>query len=91
MPGSVIDLSENELPAPIGKRKATDKSSVRKIFATTATSAPSERVVSRAGLLMAPLRSGTGDETLEYLTSLQTNARFLVVFRNPHSVMRLIF
>ena len=44
MPGSEIDLSENELPAPIGKRKATDKSSVRKIFATTATSAPSKRV-----------------------------------------------
>ena len=91
MPGSVIDLSEDELPAPIGKRKATDKSSARKLFATTATSASSERVFSRAGLLMAPLRSRTGDETLEYLTFLQTNARFLVVFRNPHSVMILIF
>ena len=77
MPGSVIDLSEDELPAPIGKRKATDKSSARKLFATTATSAPSERVFSRAGLLMAPLRSRTGDETLEYLTFLRTNARFL--------------
>ena len=77
MPGSEIDLSENELPAPIGKRKATDKSSARNIFATTATSAPPERVFSRAGLLMAPLRNRTGDETLEYLTFLRTNARFL--------------
>ena len=42
MPGSVIDLSEDELPAPIGKRKATDKSSAKKLFATAATSAPSE-------------------------------------------------
>ena len=77
MPGSVIDLSEDELPAPIGKRKAADKSSARKLFATTATSAQSERVFSRAGLLMAPLRSRTGDETLEYLTFLRANARFL--------------
>ena len=30
MPNSVIDLSEDELPAPIGKRKATDKSSAAK-------------------------------------------------------------
>ena len=30
MPDSVIDLSEDELPAPIGKRKATDKSSAAK-------------------------------------------------------------
>ena len=44
MPGSEIDLSENELPAPIGKRKAADKSSARKCFASTATSAPSKRV-----------------------------------------------
>ena len=30
MPDSVIDLSEDELPAAIGKRKATDKSSAAK-------------------------------------------------------------
>ena len=77
MPGSVIDLSEDKFPASIGKRKATDKSSARKLLATTGTSAPSERVFSRAGLLMAPLRRRTGDETLEYLTFLRTNARFL--------------
>ena len=77
MPGSVIDLSEDELPAPIGKRKAMDKSSARNLFATTATSAPSERVFSRARLLMAPPRSRPGDETVEYLTVLRANARFL--------------
>ena len=79
MPGSVIDLSENELPAPIGKRKATDKSSARKMFATT-VQPPQHRpsvCFSRAGLLPVPLRSRTGDETLEYLTFLRTNARFL--------------
>ena len=90
MPGSVIDLSENELPAPIGKRKATDKSSTRKFFATTATSAPSKRVFLPSWITDGPsLR--TGDETLEYLTFLQTNARFLVVFHNPHSAIRSIF
>ena len=49
----------------------------RKIFATTATSAPSERIFSRSGLLMAPLRSSTGDSTLENLTFLRTNVKFL--------------
>ena len=77
MPGSVIDLSEDKFPASIGKCKATDKSSARKRFAITATSAPFERVFSRAGLLLAPVQSRTADETLEYLTFLRINARFL--------------
>ena len=49
----------------------------RKIFATTATSAPSERVFSKAGLLMAPLRSRTKDQTLERMTFLRTNLQFV--------------
>ena len=49
----------------------------RKIFATAVTSAPSERVFSKAGLLLAPLRNRTGDQTLERMTFLRNNSQFV--------------
>ena len=45
----------------------------QRVFAIPATSASVERVFSKSGLLMAPLRSRTGEVNLERLTSLRSS------------------
>ena len=49
----------------------------RRLFSIPATSASSERVFSKAGLIIAPLRSSTGEKTLEKLCFLRCNISFV--------------
>ena len=53
------------------------KNVTQRVFSIPATSAASERVFSKADLLMAPLRSSTGEKTPERLCFLRCNAAFV--------------
>ena len=53
------------------------KNVARRVFSIPATLAASELVFSKAGILRAPLRSSTGEKTLERLCFLRCNAAFV--------------
>ena len=58
----------------------------QRIFSIPATSASGERVFSKSGLLMSPLRSSTHELTLEMLTFLRSNQALI---EDPKAPLKL--